>query len=228
MKPLVFSLIFSLAIVTMPGLLLAAENVDTDGDGYNDVLELEHGYSPLHGEGKRLRDVDTDGDGAWDDWEMALGTDLMNPDTDGDGYSDGVEIMSGYDPNSPQPIRVPKRIEVSLADQRLIYKLGEVTLDTFLISSGLPHTPTPKGSFSVIKKRPTVLYRGAGYNYPDTKWNLMFKHGSSGLNYYIHGAYWHDDFGTVKSAGCVNVRYEEGYMGRLYDWADIGTPILIK
>ena len=55
----------------------------------------------------------------------------------------------------------------------------------------------------------------------------MFKRGN-GLNYYIHGAYWHDEFGTVRSAGCVNVPYEYAYMGRLYDWADVGTPIIIQ
>ena len=203
-------------------------NSDTDSDGYNDGEEVRNAYSPRHGEGKRLRDVDSDSDGAWDDWEIALQTDLTNADTDGDGYSDGMEVMRGYDPLLLKSKRVEKRIEVSLADQRANYFFGNTVLDGFSISSGLSRTPTPKGAFKVIKKRPTVWYKGAGYNYPETKWNLMFKYGSSSLNYYIHGAYWHDEFGSVRSAGCVNVPYEYAYMGRLYDWADVGTPVLIQ
>ena len=37
-------------------------------------------------------DVDTDGDGLFDGLEIALGTDPNNPDTDGDGIEDGVEV----------------------------------------------------------------------------------------------------------------------------------------
>lgn len=205
-----------------------ALNADTDGDGYGDGLEIANNYSPHEGEGKRLRETDQDKDGLWDDWEIALGTALTNPDSDGDGYSDGEEVMQGFDPNSSTTQPIDKHVEVSLVNQRLMYFFGDIEIDTFLISSGLPRSPTPKGSFTVLKKRPVVLYAGPGYYYPNTKWNLMFKHGSSGLNYYIHGAYWHEAFGTVKSGGCVNVPYEYAYMGRLYDFAEEGTPILIQ
>ncbi len=37
-------------------------------------------------------DVDTDGDGLFDGLELSLGTDPRNPDTDGDGISDGDEV----------------------------------------------------------------------------------------------------------------------------------------
>lgn len=209
------------------GLPTDAQLVDTDGDGYSDAVELQNGYSPWHGEGKRLREVDSDQDLLWDDWELALGTDRLNFDTDGDGYHDGAEVLYGYDPLSSMPRKVQKRIEVLLAEQKLRYFFGDVKLDDFSISGGLPRTPTPVGNFTVLKKRPTVWYAGPGYNYPDTQWNLMFKRGN-GLNYYIHGAYWHNNFGTVRSAGCVNVPYEYAYMGRLYDWADVGTPISVQ
>lgn len=200
--------------------------VDSDGDGFGDEEEIQNGYSPRHGGKKRLRDVDSDNDGLWDDWEMALGTDVVGTDTDGDGYSDGEEVRNSYNPRSVVPRKVEKRIEVSLTNQRLTYFFDGVVLDSFLISSGKPRTPTPKGSFTVVQKRPIVHYAGATYNYPNTKWNLMFKRGK--LNYYIHGAWWHNAFGTVRSAGCVNVPHEYAYMGRLYEWADTGTPVLIR
>lgn len=220
-------------IVVLSFLLLAfgspanAQLVDSDGDGYSDEVELEKGYSPWHGERKRLREVDSDSDGLWDDWELALGVDRLNPDTDGDGYKDGEEVRSGHDPGDRAPRKVSKRMEVSLAEQKLRYFFGDVKLDEFLISGGLPRTPTPAGEFIVLQKRPVVWYLGPGYDYPNTKWNLMFKRGN-GLNYYIHGAWWHNQFGTPRSAGCVNVPYEYAYMGRLYDWAEAGTKVSIQ
>lgn len=223
-----------LGILVASGYLLLANGVhaqisatDTDGDGYMDEVELQNGYSPWHGDKKRLRDVDSDNDKLWDDWEIALGTDRLNPDTDGDGYSDGQEVMTGYDPRRVHGEKLEKRIEVNISEQKLAYFFGDVKLDEFLISSGRRGFDTPKGEFTVLQKRPIVHYKGANYDYPNTKWNLMFKRGR-GLNYYIHGAYWHNKFGTVRSAGCVNVPYEYAYMGRLYDWAEVGTKINIK
>jgi hypothetical protein len=201
-------------------------NFDTDADGYPDGAEVAAGYSP-HVAKKQLRQVDSDRDGLWDDWEIALGTDLLGADTDGDGYPDGREVRQGYDPLSPEPRAIAKRIEINLAEQRLRYYAGGIKLDEFPISSGLKATPTPVGQFSVLAKRQTVYYAGPGYSYPNTRWNLMFKRGQ-GLNYYVHGAYWHDDFGKPKSHGCVNVPHTYEYMGRLYDLADVGTPVAIR
>lgn len=200
--------------------------IDTDGDGHIDGKEIENGYSPTRGDKLKLRQSDSDGDGLWDDWEFALGTDFLNKDSDGDGFSDGQEVQRGYTPLSSKQEKLAKRIAVNLKTQRLAYYFGETKLDEFAISSGLANTPTPVGEFSVLRKRPFVNYGGPGYSYPNTKWNLMFKPGN-GLNYYIHGAYWHNDFGRPKSHGCVNVKHSQEYMGRLYDWVDLATPVTI-
>ena len=117
-----------------------------------------------------------------------------------------------------------KHIYVSLKEQDLRYYEGDQLIGEFKISSGLPGTPTPPGEYNVIVKRPFVNYFGANYSFPNTKWNLMFKRGNP-LNYYIHGAYWHHNFGHPMSHGCVNVSYAN--MEGLYNWADIGTPITI-
>lgn len=201
-------------------------NKDSDNDGYDDGLEIKNGYSPTQ-PNKKLREIDTDDDGLWDDWEIALGSDLKNPDSDGDGYKDGIEVNNGYSPTSASKEKLIKRIEVNLNDQSLQYYLGDFQLDNFKISSGLAKTPTPAGNFTVIKKRPIVHYAGTGYNYPNTKWNLAFKRGN-GYYYYVHGAYWHNNFGKPMSHGCVNVPYKPEYMGRLYDWSEEGTVVNIN
>ena len=44
--------------------------------------------------------------------------------------------------------------------------------------------------------------------------------------YGIHGTYWHHNFGTPMSHGCVNMLTEDA--GWLYDWASIGTVVYIR
>ncbi len=128
-------------------------------------------------------------------------------------------------PDVAEPVGPDKIIFVSLKDQTLTYVEDTKIMGAFKISSGLPATPTPPGEYSVLKKKPVVNYRGADYNYPNIKWNLMFKTGKR-LNYYIHGAPWHNNFGRPMSHGCINVSYKN--MEVLYNWADEGTQIIIQ
>jgi lipoprotein-anchoring transpeptidase ErfK/SrfK len=120
-----------------------------------------------------------------------------------------------------------KRIEVDLSEQKLAYYLGDRLFETFLISGGKSYTPTPLGDFSVLAKVPVKHYGGPGFDYPNTKWNLHFTTSAwNGWGYYIHGAYWHHNWGQPMSHGCVNVDYDP--MERLYWWAELGTPIHIQ
>ncbi|MDX1378970.1 MAG: L,D-transpeptidase, partial [Anaerolineales bacterium] len=59
---------------------------------------------------------------------------------------------------------------------------------------------------------------GPGYYLPDVPY-IMYFHGSYGL----HGTYWHNNFGTPMSHGCVNLTIEDA--GWLYNWASIGTLV---
>lgn len=176
-------------------------------------------------EAKKLIDLDTDKDGLNDAWEIALSTNLNNSDTDSDGYKDGREVMSGHNPKSKDTKPVEKVIKVDLTRQKLAYYFGDRKLEEFFISSGIKSMPTPKGEFKILDKVPVKVYGGKGYNfyYPNTKWNLHFYTGK--LRFYIHGAYWHNNFGKPASHGCVNVSYEN--MNRLYDWAQVGTKVVI-
>ncbi len=197
---------------------------DTDSDGYDDKTEIDSKYSPHLGDKKRLLDSDLDEDGLNDAWELILGTNLMKMDTDEDGFSDGQEVMAGYDPRDAQPKKISKTIKVNLANQELEYYFGDKLFDSFLISSGVKSMPTPKGEFKILAKVPVKHYGGVGFDYPNTKWNLHFT--TKKYRYYIHGAYWHNNFGQVMSHGCVNVSYKN--MEPLYNWAQVGTVVIIE
>ena len=199
---------------------------DTDGDGYGDLTEIGNGYSPRRGGGARLIDVDSDNDYLNDAWELTLGTGLMDPDSDGDLYLDGTEVAASYDPLDPAPNKKEKLIKVDLARQRLEYFFAGKQFGAFPISGGIRSMPTPKGEFMILDKQPSKDYggRGFGFYFPDTKWNLHFA--TKRWRYYIHGAYWHNDFGRPKSHGCVNVSYKD--MEPLYWWAQVGTKVVIN
>jgi len=182
------------------------------------------GYSPRHGEAKKLIEVDSDKDYLNDAWELALGTGLMDPDSDGDLYLDGTEVAASFDPLSPEAKQLEKLIKVDLATQNLAYYFDGKLFGSFPISSGVASMPTPEGEFTILDKVPVKHYGGADFDYPNTKWNLHFT--TKKYRYYIHGAYWHNNFGQPMSHGCVNVAYEN--MEQLYWWAQIGTKVVIE
>ena len=62
-------------------------------------------------------DIDTDGDGLSDDVELDLGSDILKLDTDGDGYNDKLEAdrtQLGFDPTDPAK---PARLCTGVEDQ---------------------------------------------------------------------------------------------------------------
>lgn len=97
------------------------------------------------------------------------------------------------------------------------------------ISTGLEFTPTPRGTFTIFKKTPSRYMQGPApglstefYDLPGVPWDLYFTEGGA----VIHGAYWHNKFGQKWSHGCVNLSLENAK--KLYEWADIGTPVIVK
>ncbi len=113
-----------------------------------------------------------------------------------------------------------KRIDVDISEQKLVAYDGYDVVRSYTISSGEPGRDTPLGSFKISNKYGTKTYSGSDYYYPNTKWNMRY----SGP-YLIHTAWWHNDFGTPVSHGCINMKESEA--GWLYQWAPIGTPVVV-
>ncbi len=122
---------------------------------------------------------------------------------------------------------VYRYIDVNLSQQRLqVYEAGRVVMD-FLISSGVAKHPSPVGNFNILAKNPLQRYRfeyGPGnpdnYDLPDVPWNMRFFG-----PYFLHGAYWHNNFGRRMSHGCINISIPNAK--RLYDWSRIGDPVFL-
>jgi len=168
---------------------------------------------------------DFDSDGLSDLVEIALKTDLTNPDTDGDGYTDSVEAYTGFNPLQGGGDRgVARHVEVDLSTQKFYYFLNGVKLGEMLTSTGRPGVPTPNGTFKILKKIPVKTYRTVtGGSYPNAKWNMLFE---PKVGLYLHGAFWHSDFGIrPRSGGCVNLTEKDA--GQMYRFLDVGDKIKI-
>lgn len=95
---------------------LDESNPDTDGDGYQDGLELVAGSDPFDDGSRPTRSTapindgidrsgttapaDSDLDGVADSIEAVNGTESNSRDSDGDGFSDGIEFLMGSNPVS--------------------------------------------------------------------------------------------------------------------------------
>ncbi len=113
-----------------------------------------------------------------------------------------------------------KWIEVDLSRQRMAARQGNKIIKAFPISTGTRRTPTPKGTFRIYAKYRRVRMRGPGYNLPNVP-HTMYFYGSYG----IHGTYWHNNFGTPMSHGCINLSRKNAAW--LYKWAPKGTKVKI-
>lgn len=195
---------------------------DTDSDGFIDGEEVKNHYSPLV-KSKKMYEVDTDKDGLNDWLELNFKTNLMVVDTDKDGVNDYEEVMRAQNPTNPdRTATTSRRLEVDLTSQQLKYVVDEKLITKFPVSSGMPKTPTPVGSFEIMYKVPMMRYRGADYDLPNVKWNMAFKGGG----YFIHTAYWHNNFGKkTNSHGCVNMRVADAAL--LYKYIDVGTQVTV-
>ena len=136
--------------------------------------------------------------------------------------ADGVETLTAQSVTS-------KRIVVDLSDQMLYAYEGNKEFFVTSVSTGGDETPTPVGTFTINKKTPTRYMQGplpgvtsTPFDLPGVPWNMYFTEDGA----IIHGAYWHDRYGTKQSNGCINLPIELAKL--LYDWAPVGTTVTIK
>jgi lipoprotein-anchoring transpeptidase ErfK/SrfK len=116
-----------------------------------------------------------------------------------------------------------KAIVVSIGQQMLwAYRGDRVVLSSY-VSTGRAGFDTPLGSYAVLTKLPSQTMEGViggeYYNVPDVPSVMYF----TNWGHALHGTYWHANFGTPMSHGCVNLPLDVAAW--LYEWTPVGTPV---
>lgn len=140
-----------------------------------------------------------------------------------------------------------KSIHIDLKTQTLVCREGEREVFTTRTATGTGGR-TPRGEFCVLLKQGSRhmsnrVYPGgpeptsAIFDLPGVPWVTFFDL----IGTAIHGAYWHNDYGVVRSSGCVNVSIDAARW--IYRWTypiggfeddfiqstcRVGTPIVVE
>ena len=109
-------------------------------------------------------------------------------------------------------------IDVNLSQQRTYAYEGDTLVNSFVVSTGTWQTPTVTGKFKIWIKVRSQAMSGPGYYLPDVPFVMYFY-----KDYGLHGTYWHNNFGTPMSHGCVNLTIPDSEW--LYNFASVGTVV---
>lgn len=121
-----------------------------------------------------------------------------------------------------------KWIDVSILRQALVAYEGTQPVFATLVSTGVDGLGDPKETHSTVRgvfvihtKHVTATMDGDvvgdQFDLRDVPYVQYFNEG-----YAIHGAYWHDEFGTPRSHGCVNVSPHDAAW--LFGWTEPQVP----
>lgn len=138
----------------------------------------------------------------------------------------GIEARTGRDEVA---LRL-KRIEIDISEQRLTAWDSEKLVFDFVCSTGRSGTPTKYGRFSVLSKLPEAY--GSAWDIRMPYWMGIYWAGGSENG--IHGlpilssgqTLWSGYLGQPVSYGCVVL--DTWAAKQLYDWAPIGTEVIIR
>lgn len=111
-------------------------------------------------------------------------------------------------------------IEVQLNEQQILVWEGNQVVYSSVISSGSADRPTREGTFEIQSMHISARMRGGDYDVPDVPYTMYY----SG-HYALHGAYWHSNFGTPVSHGCINLPIVAADW--IFSWAHVGTPVIV-
>ena len=117
-----------------------------------------------------------------------------------------------------------KWIDVNVSTQTLVAYEGSAPVFQSLVSTGTTHYPTVTGQFRIWLRFPSQDMNGyrLGYDY--------YLQGVPYVQYFyqdyaLHGTFWHNNFGTPMSHGCVNLPTPAAEW--IFNWAAYGTLVNI-
>jgi hypothetical protein len=125
-------------------------------------------------------------------------------------------------PRPEETVQNPQWFDVDLGEQVVVAYRGDKPQYATLISSGRPPNTTPRGNYPIWGKVNAVTMKSQPYDdkpyyVHKVPWVLFFQAHNA-----LHGAYWHDRFGVVKSHGCANLSPKDARY--LFEWVEPKMP----
>ncbi len=130
-----------------------------------------------------------------------------------------------FNPAAPPAQLLPNErwIDVDLESQILVAFEGTTAVYATMVSTGGKETPTLTGTYRMWLKESEADMKGLNgedpYSVATVPWTQFF---SPENDLALHTAYWHDQFGTKRSHGCVNLAPRDARW--LYFWSDPQVP----
>jgi lipoprotein-anchoring transpeptidase ErfK/SrfK len=126
-----------------------------------------------------------------------------------------------------KPAYAGRWIDVDLTNQVMTAYYGAQPLLVAQTASGTDKNPTDKGTYPTFWRLASQRMQGdnlfaADYYNLDAVPYISYFHPSGEA---IHGAYWHDNFGTQLSHGCVNTSLPTAQW--VLTWAPLGTQVVV-
>ncbi len=151
-------------------------------------------------------------------------------DTSGIGDAFAARLAAG-DASYPLTVQetpftttaLARTIEVDLSTQTTTLFENGQAVASYAISSGKAGTETPTGRFEVfahVRIQDMGCTPTSTYCTTDVPWVTYFAPDVG-----FHGAYWHNNFGTPMSHGCVNMPISVAQF--VYGWAPDGTEVWV-
>ena len=164
-------------------------------------------------------------------WALVQTNNIANPSLI---YPGQVLILPGGSgaASAPAPTSTSggKRIVIDLSEQHLYAYQGETLFYSFIVSTGIWNSPTSTGTFSVLNKLPSAYASTWGLQMPywlGIYWSGGLQNGIHALPILSNGQkLWDGYLGQRVSYGCVILSTEAAKI--IYDWAEIGTPVIIR
>ena len=134
---------------------------------------------------------------------------------------ESAEARNKFRVQIPESVATDERwVDINLTTQMLTAYEGDESVANFVISSGRAGSPTVVGEFEIWVKVPIQAMSGPGYYLPNVPYVMYFYE-----DYGIHGTYWHNNFGTPMSAGCINMTTDDAYW--MYQFGSVGTTVRV-
>jgi hypothetical protein len=129
-------------------------------------------------------------------------------------------------PNAPT---LGKWIDVQLTQQLMTLYEDRNPVRVIVMTSGMAGWETPEGSYQILSRVPneTMTSGAIGAEHFYKLEDVLFTQYFTNEGHAIHFAWWRtpETIGRPGSHGCLNVLLDDARF--LWDWAEIGTPVLI-